>query len=313
MAKRRKHRRIIEQTKTQVISCGVSLLIHCIIILFLSLLFEKIEKHKIVKLTVNFNTPLDEKPVELDYKFDNIEPQILDNRGIIDEILPNINNNISITPDPLEIETKKVDNDTAPVEAITETVESIPEPTKSPVEETDIFGLPIKKFGKFNNDANVQASSAGLSGKTEGVFCDRLKKRGAQTGDVQISIMWETTDDVDLWVEYVPFSSNNRKTINWITPINTNGMLDVDCNVSPTTNQPVENVFWPYNQAPFGTYNVYIHYFQQWTNHKTLPVKLRIVIDGKIEYRKIVVQYGSHPLKSYSFVRKVKKLDPTSQ
>jgi len=280
----------------------------------LSLLFEKIEKHKTVKLTVNFNTPLDEKPVDLDYKFDSIEPQILDNIGIVDEILPNINNDIVVVPDLLEIETTKIENDTAaPTEVIAETVEGIPEPTESTVEETDIFGLPIKKFGKFNNGANAQASSAGLTGKTEEVFCDRLKKRGAQTGDVQVSIMWETTDDVDIWVEYIPFSSNNRKMINWITPINANGMLDVDCNVSPTTNQPVENIFWPYNQAPFGTYHVYVHYFQQWTHHRTLSVKLRILIDGKIEYRKIVVQYGSHPLKSYSFVRKVKKPDPTSQ
>jgi hypothetical protein len=90
-------------------------------------------------------------------------------------------------------------------------------------------------------------------------FRDRLDRAGARSGDIQISLIWFNTNDLDLHcvdpkgVEI--FFQNPRSP--------TGGHLDVDRNAGceRTTAEPVENIYWPAGGAPMGHYKVYLNYF----------------------------------------------------
>jgi hypothetical protein len=71
------------------------------------------------------------------------------------------------------------------------------------------------------------------------------------TGDVQVTLEWDSDADLDLAVtdptgEEVSFSNSG--------PTTTGGELDVDSNVGCDDEGSVENIFWPPGQAPAGEY-----------------------------------------------------------
>lgn len=78
--------------------------------------------------------------------------------------------------------------------------------------------------------------------------------RDIHTGDVQITLRWETSDDLDLHVtDPLSFEIcyNNKRS-------SSGGRLDVDANMSrdKLMRHPVENVYWPSGRAPKGEYKV---------------------------------------------------------
>src|SRR5579871_5730636 len=92
-------------------------------------------------------------------------------------------------------------------------------------------------------------------------FRERLEKAGAHTGDIQMSLIWFNTNDLDLHCVdpkgYEIFWQNRRSP--------TGGELDVDRNAgcrSPTA-EPVENIYWAKDTAPMGHYKVYLDYYQR--------------------------------------------------
>jgi uncharacterized protein YegL len=89
-------------------------------------------------------------------------------------------------------------------------------------------------------------------------FRSRLQREGAKSGDVQISLLWNNYNDLDLHVicpsgEEIYFA--HKKS-------NCGGELDVDMNISPTSVEPVENVYWPSGGAPFGNYQVFVNHYR---------------------------------------------------
>ncbi|MCS7016949.1 MAG: DUF2135 domain-containing protein [Gemmatales bacterium] len=92
-------------------------------------------------------------------------------------------------------------------------------------------------------------------------FEKRLAEAGAKTGDVQISLIWNNYNDLDLHClapdgEHIWFNARRSAS---------GGELDVDRNAGGReTNRPVENIYWPPGKAPYGKYQVYVHY---WANH----------------------------------------------
>tara|TARA_B100000902_G_C27273877_1_gene897799 strand:+ start:291 stop:1250 length:960 start_codon:yes stop_codon:yes gene_type:complete len=99
--------------------------------------------------------------------------------------------------------------------------------------------------------------SSEVSDEETDEFAERLAREGAKTGDVQVSLIWNNYNDLDLHVvcpsgERIFFDNRNSKC---------GGELDVDMNVKPASRKPVENVYWPENKAPRGTYKVYIHHY----------------------------------------------------
>ena len=81
------------------------------------------------------------------------------------------------------------------------------------------------------------------------------------TGDVQVTLRWNSLNDLDLWVTdpdgRVIFYNKRR--------VPSGGSLDVDSNADcrdKVTRSPVENIFWPQGLAPRGNYRVEVLYFK---------------------------------------------------
>ncbi|MEA5462328.1 hypothetical protein [Leptothoe sp. PORK10 BA2] len=79
-----------------------------------------------------------------------------------------------------------------------------------------------------------------------------------QTGDVQVTLRWNTEDDLDLLV----FDPTGN-AIDFASPTSpSGGKLDVDANGFCETQafSPVENIFWPTGGAPGGDYVAYVNF-----------------------------------------------------
>lgn len=151
----------------------------------------------------------------------------------------------------------------------------------------------------------IKSKPAGSKNKPSKGIVDlnrRLKRAGAKTGDIQISISWDNLNDIDLWVEYI--GQSYADNIGWNNRFSNGGWLDIDANMAPSTKEPVENIFWQFGTAPKGTYNVYLHYYRQWDSAKETSVLIRVV-NGKQEEYKTQIMSGPqyNPIKVFSFTR----------
>ncbi len=104
----------------------------------------------------------------------------------------------------------------------------------------------------------------------------RLEREGAQSSDVQISLMWNNYNDLDLHVVCPSgerIHGGNKKSA-------CGGELDVDANVRAETRKPVENVFWEDGKAPAGKYQVYIHYYKKHNKRRSKdPTKFQVIVN----------------------------------
>ena len=103
----------------------------------------------------------------------------------------------------------------------------------------------------------------------------RLEREGAQSSDVQISLMWNNYNDLDLHVVCPSgerIHGGNKKSA-------CGGELDVDANVRAETRKPVENVFWEEGKAPAGTYQVYVHHYKKHDKRRSKdPTKFQVIV-----------------------------------
>ena len=104
----------------------------------------------------------------------------------------------------------------------------------------------------------------------------RLEREGAQSSDVQISLMWNNYNDLDLHVVCPSgerIHGGNKKSA-------CGGELDVDANVRAETRKPVENVFWEDGKAPAGKYQVYVHHYKKHDKRKSKdPTKFQVIVN----------------------------------
>ena len=99
------------------------------------------------------------------------------------------------------------------------------------------------------------------------------------SGDVQITLTWNSTNDLDLWV-----TDPSGKDIYYLNPSSVSGgLLDVDANAGcqGVTTQPVENIYWPAGVAPHGRYVVRVQYFKQCEVSAPIAYTVRILVDGQ--------------------------------
>ncbi|MEE2747333.1 MAG: hypothetical protein VX473_02565 [Candidatus Thermoplasmatota archaeon] len=135
---------------------------------------------------------------------------------------------------------------------------------------------------KPDSEKLVEETGEEVSNPDLSEFHDRLAREGAQTGQVQVSLIWDNKNDLDLSVicpsgERISFDNKLSSC---------GGQLDVDMNESPTSEQPVENIFWPAGRAPKGEYKVLIEHFEHHAEEDLTPY--RVLVDdgtGPKEYR----------------------------
>lgn len=145
--------------------------------------------------------------------------------------------------------------------------------------------------------ADRPSPPAGRQGFVE--FDRRLKLAGAKTGDIQISLAWNTIDDVDLYVDYSPnmeFRGQGQvEGINYRNRVGhlSGGMLDVDMNAGGNFSRtPVENIFWPPGSSPQGFFKVGAHLYASRTHLRSVPIVIRIKIGDDVKVIKSSVQRG---------------------
>ncbi|MBO4242966.1 MAG: zinc-ribbon domain-containing protein [Clostridiales bacterium] len=110
---------------------------------------------------------------------------------------------------------------------------------------------------------------------TEDLLDDLLSQANAGSGDITVSLMWDSWDDVDLHME-----TPNGEHIYYSNKAADGGILDTDANAgSQRITDPVENIYFA---APSnGHYKVYIHQFNDRTEDSASNYLVRITIGGE--------------------------------
>jgi hypothetical protein len=91
----------------------------------------------------------------------------------------------------------------------------------------------------------------------EDEFDSRREEAGGQTGEVTITLIWDSDADLDLHV-ICPDGSR----IFFDQKSGCGGLLDVDANVDSPVPNPAENIYWPEGSAPEGKYRVEVHNYK---------------------------------------------------
>ena len=131
-------------------------------------------------------------------------------------------------------------------------------------------------------DSSPNATVAPTDTAIETDFDGRLDSQGAQTGAIQISLLWDSDNDLDLYVQTpkgeLIYYANDRDS--------TGGYLDVDMNFmdDDLSMTPVENVYWPSDSVQHGHYKVYVHHFHLNSGANPTPFKVRIKIGVQISF-----------------------------
>jgi hypothetical protein len=107
---------------------------------------------------------------------------------------------------------------------------------------------------------------------------DELRRDyGGRTGEVTITLAWQTTDDLDLHIvepggEEIYFENKVSRS---------GGRLDVDKNAGEDlTYNPIENVFYS-SKPPRGKYGIYVHYYGANSGDYAVPYVVYVNIGGQ--------------------------------
>jgi hypothetical protein len=288
---------ITQEEKIDIYSFTVSLVLHIVILLSMAI----------------FSIPRDSAPVRIELSWSDIEEIDLQQESfeIINIELP-VDNYESIKEPEYtisEVEENKEfdlidpDNKTYTelfpnINDISEKLTTDEDPNTSSISDNEEIDNVIKSLADSVGEA-VRANNRATGNRNKNGDIDkRLASAGAKTGDVQISIAWNSTDDIDLHVVFSP-GNGLVDNINWTNRFGqiTGGMLDIDMNANNyfLNPKPVENIFWPPNSSPSGIFDVYIHFYRSWTGNTRIPVTIMIKTMGKVSTHQGVAILGMRP------------------
>jgi hypothetical protein len=99
------------------------------------------------------------------------------------------------------------------------------------------------------------------------------------TGDVQVTLTWQTNDDIDLYV-----TDPNGDTVFYNNPIvPSGGELDRDNLCSNMIIGRPENIYWSQGSAPRGTYTVAVNYFDPCESEHSVNWTVRVIVQGNVQ------------------------------
>jgi uncharacterized protein YfaP (DUF2135 family) len=119
---------------------------------------------------------------------------------------------------------------------------------------------------------------------------------GAQGGDIQFSLSWNNSNDLDL--HCIDPKGVEIWYINTIS-IATGGTLDHDANASQYTDTPVENIYWPVGGAPAGIYQVFVVHYAQHHSPDPTYYTVRVVVRGQTNYFFRAISYTTNRQKNW--------------
>lgn len=126
---------------------------------------------------------------------------------------------------------------------------------------------------------NTQTDRAPTASLFSAETAKRLQEHGAQTGDVQASLIWNNYNDLDLHIidpneEHIYFAHKQARS---------GGHLDVDMNAGGReSNEPVENIYFPEGKAPAGRYRVYVHFYASHDTENLTPFRCEVLVKDKV-------------------------------
>jgi hypothetical protein len=119
------------------------------------------------------------------------------------------------------------------------------------------------------------------------------------TGDIQVTLRWTSTDDLDMAV-----TDPEGQIVTYFNPsVASGGQLDVDANAgcSETTSSPIENIFWPPSEAPEGEYAIEISLYSRCsTVSGPISYTLTLLVQGNTETFTGTVD-DQNPIATYPF------------
>lgn len=126
---------------------------------------------------------------------------------------------------------------------------------------------------------------------------ERVRKAGGKSGEIQFSLSWEDKNDLDLHVitprgDRIHFHKRRSKC---------GGHLDVDMNVQPESQEPVENVRWPKGKGQSGRYTIYVNFYRRHVGSGFIPFKLAAKLGDETEFISSEVFPGKQ-LRIYRFI-----------
>lgn len=248
-----------------------SLIVHCSLLMLLALMLTPTKSKEKIRLSISQSKSSED--------FDNLDAWDLDTElYLVDDLSVDFE---SLVPDPDFLEPESVVLNDSP---------------GGPVFEE--FALQFGSSGSLH-----EGSGTGVGGTGPGdlaAFHRRLVREGGRTGDVQISLLWNNYNDLDLHVKAPSgeeiFFGNEKSACN--------GELDVDANVNPVTDEPVENIYWPKGRSPRGKYVVMVHYFRKHSGiEDPTYFEVRIEVGGYVQTYSGTLSAGDPALEIATFDR----------
>ncbi|HHW49546.1 MAG TPA: tetratricopeptide repeat protein [Clostridiaceae bacterium] len=121
-----------------------------------------------------------------------------------------------------------------------------------------------------------------------------IANAGARTGPVTVSLLWNTTDDLDLHV-----TSPLGDTVYYGNQFSySGGQLDVDRQVHTFVSYPIENIYW--SEPPRGEYIVKVNVFTKRTSGD-IPFQVRVVIDGEAKTYEMSINRGTVTVCTFTY------------
>jgi len=122
-----------------------------------------------------------------------------------------------------------------------------------------------------------------------------LQSAGAKVGKVTVSLLWNSTDDLDLHVisplgDEISYQ-NKQSSIS-------GGMLDVDRQVSSFVQNPIENIYW--DNPPRGHYTVKVVAYQK-RESNTATIKVRVINGDNITHYDATISSSEYGVDICSF------------
>ncbi len=220
--------------------------------------------------------------------FDDIEPLPLEMvadtpEENLDPPLPEIATNVAVDPADIDATGTISEND----------MTSFAGPMSDVMAGADTM---LADFGSVRAGGGPGGGGGGFGGE----IGKRLAKAGAKSGDIQVSLAWNNLNDLDLHV----VAPSGERVYFAFPRSNCGGHLDVDMNAGgKQSNQPVENVYWPRNGAPAGSFQVFVNYFDKHDAVDETHFEVHLLIDGVKKSYKGRIRLGESAALAAEFSR----------